>query len=478
MKLNDFRKISEFIWEIPKNFRSDMRVPCRVYASEKILEQAFRDESLNQLVNLAVLPGIQKYALAMPDIHEGYGAPVGGIFATDIKTGVISPGAIGYDQNCGVRVLKSDKTFKEIKPYIEKLADEINRGVPSGVGRAGRLKFKNGDLNRVLEQGARKMVELDYGEADDLEFSESGGSITTADASLVSDRARERGRDQLGTLGAGNHFIEIERVDEIFDEDSALVLGLHLDQILIQIHTGSRGLGHQNATDYIRVMLNNLSRYGIALPDRELAALPFNSLEGQNFFSALNCGANFAWANRQLITWEVRSAWKKVFGDNNLKVVYDVSHNIAKIEKHDINGGFKEVLVHRKGATRAFPPGHPEIPLRYQPIGQPVLIPGSMGTASYVLTGQNAAMEETFGSTCHGAGRVMSRHSALKQIRGEQLKKNLESQGIIIRGGSLRGLAEEAPFAYKDVDSVVEVVAQVGIAKKAARLKPIAAIKG
>lgn len=468
MRIEDFKKISDLIWEIPKSFRKDMKVPARVYASEKILKDSLRDASMEQLVNIATLPGVQKYVLAMPDMHEGYGAPIGGVFAVEYPNGIISPGSIGYDINCGVRVLKSDKHFDEIKPYLDKLVDEINKEVPSGVGKGGWLKLNDKDLDQVLAKGARRMIELGYGEPEDLKFIESQGKLETADPSKVSSRAKDRGRDQLGTMGAGNHFVEIEKVEEIFDEKTAKDLDLFKNQILIQIHTGSRGLGHQIATDYIKIMLNSMPKYGISLPDRELAGSPFNSKEGQDYFKAMSCGANFAWANRQLITWEVRKAWQKIFGKllrQDLKIIYDVAHNLAKIEDHQIDGGIKKVIVHRKGATRAFP-------------GQPVLIPGSMGTASYILIGQEKAMEESFGSSCHGAGRIMSRHAALRQVKGEELKKELEAKGIAVRGSSLRGLAEEAPIAYKDIDSVVDVVDKVGIAKKVARLKPTAVIKG
>lgn len=466
MRIEDFKKISDLVWEIPKSFRKDMKVPARVFASEKILRDSLRDSSMEQLVNTATLLGVQKYVLAMPDMHEGYGAPIGGVFATEYPNGIISPGSIGYDINCGIRVLKSGKTFEEVKPHLEKLADEINKEVISGVGKGGWLKLNNVDLDQILIKGARGMIEKDYGEIEDLKFIESEGELETADPSKVSFHAKDRGRDQLGTMGAGNHFIEVERVDEIFDEQAAKTLGLFENQILIQIHTGSRGLGHQIATDYIKIMLKVMSKYGISLPDRELAGAPFNSKQGQDYFKAMSCGANFAWANRQLITWEVRKAWQTIFGRNEvLKIIYDVAHNLAKIEDHQIDGGIKKVIVHRKGATRAFP-------------GQPVLIPGSMGTASYILIGREKAMEESFGSSCHGAGRIMSRHAALRQVKGEELKKELEAKGIAVRGGSWKGLAEEASIAYKDVDSVVDVVDKVGIAKKVARLKPVAVIKG
>lgn len=465
MRIEDFKKISEYIWEIPKSFRKDMRVPARIYASEKMLGQILRDKSSEQLVNLTTLPGVQKYALAMPDMHEGYGAPIGGVFAADYPDGFISPGSVGYDINCGVRVLKSDKNFKEIKPYLDKLADEINKEVPSGVGKGGRLKLNDKELDEVLLKGAAKIIEGGYGKPEDLEFIESGGWLETAEPQKVSSRAKDRGRDQLGTMGAGNHFVEVSRIDDIFDEENAKAMGLFKNQIVIQIHTGSRGLGHQVATDYIKIMLKNMPKYGIFLPDRELAGNFFNSKEGQDYFRAMSCAANFAWANRQLIAWEVSSAWKSVFSGSDLKVLYDIAHNLAKVEEHWINGEIKKVIVHRKGATRAFP-------------GQPVLIPGSMGTASYILVGQESAMKETFGSTAHGAGRAMSRHAALRQVRGESLKKDLEARGIVVRGGSWRGLAEEAPIAYKDIDLVVDTVNTVGIAKKVAKLKPVAVIKG
>jgi len=452
-------KISDWLWEIPKNYRSDMRVPARVYASEKMLAGISRDRSLEQLVNVATLPGIQKYALAMPDAHEGYGFPVGGVAAFDAQTGVISPGGIGYDINCGVRLLRSDLTRAEVATHLEKLATAIYNEVPSGVGRGGRLKLSEKSFDEVLEGGAKRAVEMGYGTVKDLENLESRGTFDNADASLVSSHAKARGRDQLGTLGAGNHFVEVDEVETVFDEESAKKMGIFKNQIVVLIHTGSRGLGHQIATDYIRTMAQAMRKYGIILPDRELACAPFQSKEGQDYFKAMSAGANFAWANRQLITHEVRKAWRDVLGERGgeLNIVYDVAHNIAKIEDG--------LIVHRKGATRAFP-------------GQPVLIPGSMGTASYVLLGQPKALEESFGSSCHGAGRRMSRTQAKREIRGADLKTSLAKQGIAVRAGSLSGLAEEAPEAYKDVDEVVEIVHQAGIAKKVARLKPIAVIKG
>ncbi|RLC34390.1 MAG: RNA-splicing ligase RtcB [Candidatus Nealsonbacteria bacterium] len=467
----DFRKINDWLWEIPKTFRPDMRVPARAYVSEKMLEEVFRDESIPQLVNTATLPGVVNYVLAMPDMHEGYGFPIGGVAAMRISDGVISPGGVGFDINCGMKLLRSDYAETDLKPHLEKLAAEIQEEVPSGLGRGRQLKLDISSVNKILEGGAQKLVEQGYGEKDDLENCESNGKFPEADASLVSDHAKNRGRDQVGTLGSGNHFLEIQRVDEIFDEKSAEIFGLFKNQVVIMIHTGSRGLGHQIATDYIRVMIQAMTKYGIRLPDRELAACPINSPEGKRYLSAMSCGANYAWANRQMIAHFVRKAWKQVLGEKALplKVIYDVAHNIAKIENN--------LCVHRKGATRAFPPGHPEIPEKYREVGQPVLIPGSMGTASYILAGQESG-KEAFYSTCHGAGRTMSRHAAMRTTRGEEVVRRLKEKGILVKCRSMRGIAEEAPLAYKDIDNVVEVVHRAGLSKKVAKLVPLAVIKG
>lgn len=452
-------KVHDWLWEIPKGHRADMRVPARLYASEGMLGEILRDRSLEQLVNVATLPGIEGYALAMPDIHEGYGFPVGGVAAFGAEDGIVSPGGIGYDINCGVCLLRSTKTFEEVKPHLEALARAIYREVPSGVGKGGRLNLKGADFDAVLRGGARRMVEMGYGAREDLERLESNGVLEDADPALVSDTAKARGRDQLGTMGAGNHFVEVEAVEKVFDAGAARDLNLSEGQITVLVHTGSRGLGHQIATDYIRLMMKVMPRYGITLPDRELACAPLKSQEGQDYLRAMAAGANFAWANRELITSEVREAWREVLGDAGgaLEVLYDVAHNIAKVEEGRV--------VHRKGATRAFP-------------GQPVLIPGSMGTGSYVLLGSARAMDESFGSTCHGAGRRMSRTQAKRVVRGETLKASLAEKGIAVAAGSLSGLAEEAPEAYKDVDQVVEVVHAAGIAKKVARLRPLAVVKG
>ena len=476
MDKKDFIKINDNLWEIPKSFRSDMKVPARIYANEILLGETFKDRSIEQLINTATFDGIQKYALAMPDIHEGYGFPIGGVCALSVKDGVVSPGGVGYDINCGVRLLRSDLSFEELKPHLEKLTNQIQRDVPSGLGRGGAMKLHDRDLNQVLNKGMKRLLESGYAEKEDLENCEAGGSLEQAESEEVSSKAKSRGRDQLGTIGSGNHFLEIERVEKVFEPKVAETFGISQGQIVILIHTGSRGLGHQVATDYIGLMMRSLPKYGIKLPDRELACAPFDSSEGQKYFRAMSSAANFAWANRQLITFLVRRAWERVLGNSGgkLSVIYDVAHNIAKVEEYE---GIK-VCVHRKGATRAFGPNNPEIPEKYRHVGQPVLIPGSMGTASYVLVGTDYAMKEVFGSTCHGAGRTMSRHASLRLQSGQALKQELEKQGIIIRAGSIKDLAEEAPYAYKNVDNVVNVVHNAGIAKKVCRLAPLAVIKG
>ncbi len=465
--LSKMEQKSSVLWEIPKSFRPDMRVPARVYVSRTMLGQIGQDRSLGQLVNMATLPGIQKYALAMPDIHEGYGFPIGGVAAFDKEEGVISPGGIGYDINCGIRLLCANLTREEILPYLEKLGQALFNEIPSGVGQGGRFPMKGRDFDLVLEDGAERVKKLGYSREDDLLSLESGGRLEGAEAGLVSEKAKARGRDQLGTLGAGNHFVEVGYVEKIFDAAEAEKMRLAEDQITVLIHTGSRGLGHQVATDYIRVMVRSLARYGFSLPDRELACVPFSSAEGQDYFAAMKAAANFAWANRQLITYEVREAFAQIFSraDLALATVYDVAHNIAKLENYEISGKSQEVLVHRKGATRAFP-------------GQPVIIPGSMGSASYVLVGQEESLAQSFGTTCHGAGRRLSRTQADKKIDVGALRQELAAKGIVVVAGTSRGLAEEAPLAYKDIDEVVGVIDEARIAKKIARLRPLAVIKG
>jgi len=457
MRKQDLRRLADFLWEIPQTYRDDMRVPARVYTDERMLEQIVGDRSLEQLVNVATLPGIQKYAIAMPDVHEGYGFPIGGVAAVDAEEGVISPGGIGYDINCGVRLLRTRRTIAEVRPELRKIAHSIAREIPSGVGRGGPLKLKGNDLDRVLADGAKRAVELGYGDAADLDRIESGGRITGADPDEVSSDAKQRGHDQLGTIGSGNHFVEIDVVETVYDDDEAARLGLERDRVVLQIHTGSRGLGHQVATDFIRRMMQVMPRYGIHLPDRELACAPIQSPEGESYLAAMAAAANFAFANRQIITGGIRRAWR----DEPIEIVYDVAHNIAKVEEH----GGRRLVVHRKGATRAFP-------------GQPVLIPGSMGTASYLLSGLPGAMEQSFGSSCHGAGRLMSRMRAKKEIDGHELRQRLERLGIVAEAASTKGLVEEAPEAYKDVDAVVGVVAAAGIAKRVVRLVPVAVVKG
>jgi tRNA-splicing ligase RtcB len=473
----DFIKINDYLWEIPESFRPDMRVPARIYASETLLE-GIEPEAIEQVINVASLPEIVKYSLAMPDCHTGYGFVIGGVAATKFPDGVISPGGIGYDQNCGVRLLLSDYSEKEIQPYLDKLTTEIQKEVPSGLGRGRATKFSIEQINKILEGGVPELVEQGYGEKEDIENCEERGRMEEADALCVSERAKNRGRDQVGTLGSGNHFCEVQKVAEIFDEEVAKIFRLFKDQIVVMVHTGSRGLGHQNCTDYLRAVMSAMPKYEIALPDRELACVPFNSPEGQRFFKAMSAACNFAWANRHMIMYYVRKAWKSVLGEKvNLNLLYDVAHNIAKIEEHEVNGERMRLIVHRKGATRAFPAGHPEIPERYKETGQPVLIPGTMGTASYILVGTEKS-KEAWHTVCHGAGRTMSRHAATRKFSGQEIVKNLESKGIIVKCWSLRGLAEEAPTAYKDVEQVVDVVHRAGLSKKVAHLIPLAVIKG
>jgi len=480
ISMDDLIKLEDYLYEIPKSYRPDMRVPARVYANEKMMNDILNDKSLWQLINIATLPGIQKYAIAMPDLHQGYGFPIGGVAATAIEEGgVISPGGIGYDINCGVRLLVANANAAELHPYMQKLATELFHAIPSGVGKGGKLKLKLEDINRVLRDGAKFMVGLGYGQMSDLEYCEERGCMAAADISLVSERAKKRGRDQLGTLGSGNHFLEIQVVDKIYDEKTARAFGLAEGLVTVMIHCGSRGLGHQVCTDYVRTMIKQVAQWGYTLPDRELVCAPFKSQEAQDYFGAMAAAANFAWANRQTIAHWTREAWQRILGkDARLSMIYDVSHNLGKVEKHIINGKEKEVVMHRKGATRSFGPGRPENPAKYMNVGQPVLIPGTMGTASYVLAGTKECMDIAFGTCCHGAGRRMSRSKAKKIVRGSRLRQELEARGIIIRCDSDPGLAEEAPLAYKDVDNVVSIVHDAKIAKKVARLTPLAVIKG
>lgn len=477
---NDLIKIDEFLYEIPMSFRADMRVPARVFLSDEMLVAVLEDRSLEQLINVATLPGIKKSAYAMPDIHQGYGFPIGGLAATAIhEGGVISPGGIGYDINCGVRLLATNMTVAEIKPHLENLATAIYHNVPSGVGQGGKVDLTKGEMDHVLQHGAAHAVKMGFGNESDLEYCEEHGCMTNASPDLISDHAKKRALDQLGTLGSGNHFLELQRVEEIFDSEAADLFGLRLDHVVIMIHCGSRGLGHQTCTDYVRMMMSKMNGSSIILPDRELACAPFLSQAGQDYFNAMAAAANFGWANRHVIAHNVREAFKTVVGKAvEITTVYDVSHNIGKREKHNIDGSLIELLVHRKGATRSFGPQRPEIPAKYRSIGQPVLIPGTMGTASYVLAGCAEGMDKSFGTSCHGAGRRLSRSKAKEMVSGPELRAKLESQGIIIRCDSSAGLAEEAPLAYKDVDNVVDVVHGAGIARKVVRCRPLAVVKG
>ncbi len=477
MRKEDFIKVSDWLWEIPQSFRENMRVSAKIYASETLLEE-IEPEAIEQVINVTSLPGIVKYSLAMPDCHTGYGFVIGGVAATRYPDGVISPGGIGYDENCGVRLLLSGYSEKELRPYLDKLITEIQTEVPSGLGQGRQIKLSIGQIDKILEGGVPHLVENGYGGKEDIENCEERGRMEEADALCISERAKNRGRDQVGTLGSGNHFCELQKVAEIFDEKVAQVFGLFKEQVVIMIHTGSRGLGHQNCTDYLKTIMQAMLKYKIQLPDRELACVPFNSPEGQRFFKAMCAACNYAWANRHMIMHYVRKSWKSVLGEKtNLRLLYDVAHNIAKVEEHEVDGEKMKLIVHRKGATRAFPSGHPELPEKYQSTGQPVLIPGSMGTSSYVLVGTEKSKESWY-SVCHGAGRIMSRHEAIRRVSGEDVVKSLESKGIIVKCWSLRGIAEEAPLAYKDVDKVVEVVHNAGLSKKVARLKPLAVIKG
>ncbi len=474
----NFKEISPWLWEIPKSFRSDMRVPARIYTSEKMLEDIFRDRSITQLINGTTLPGIVKYGIAMPDCHEGYSVPIGFVGAIRTSDGVISPGACGFDINCGMRLLKSRYKEEEINPYLENLAIGIQKEIPSGLGQGRQIKLSIEQINKILEEGTYALLEQGYGEKEDVENCEANGKLDWADSSVVSERAKNRGRDQVGTLGSGNHFIEVQKVEEVFDEEAAKAFGLFKNQVVIMIHTGSRGLGHQVCTDYLRTMIPAMQRYKIKVPDKEFACVPFNSPEGQRYFKAMAAAANYAWSNRYMIAHYVRKVWRKVLGEEEkLELLYDVAHNIIKKEKYGIEGKETEVIVHRKGATRAFPPGHQEVPGKYKGVGQPVLIPSSMGTSSYVLAGTEKG-EEAFFSACHGAGRTMSRHAAIRKFSGQEVIKNLKSKGIIVKCRSMRGIAEEAPLAYKDIEDVIEVVHQTGLSKKVARLTPLAVIKG
>jgi tRNA-splicing ligase RtcB (3'-phosphate/5'-hydroxy nucleic acid ligase) len=471
--------LGPFRYRIPRNETAGMRTDVVVYASPALIDQIQRDQSLVQATNVATLPGIVGPSLAMPDIHQGYGFLIGGVAALDIEDGVVSPGGVGFDINCGVRLVRSTLFEPEVRAHLKPLVDQIFRDVPCGTGTVGRVKLRDGEIDQILRYGAKWMTQNGYGERRDAEFAEAGGALEDALPNKVSERAKERGGPQLGTLGSGNHFLEVQFVEEIHDKAAADVLKLQQGQVVILIHSGSRGLGHQVCTDYVALMSRVMPKYNITLPDRQLACAPIASDEGQSYLGAMAAAANFAWANRQAILHFLRGAFRRVFHEKiDLELVYDVCHNIAKREIYVIDGRKREVLVHRKGATRAYPPGHPEIPSAYSDIGQPVFIPGSMGTASWVLTGQQLAMEQTFGSVCHGAGRLLSRSAVRKGKNARDEQRKLEENGILVRSETRDGILEELPEAYKNVDEVIEVVHNAGLAKKVARLRPMGVIKG
>lgn len=476
----ELKKIDEYRWELPKT--GAMRVPGRIYTSSAMMESAQEREPLKQVANVATLPGILKASLAMPDIHWGYGFPIGGVAAFDWDSGIISPGGVGYDINCGVRLATTSLMEKDVQPKLEKLVNALYRNIPSGVGSTGSIKLSIPEEKRVLRKGSRWAVEQNFGYDTDIEHTEDGGCMPDAAPDAVSKRALERGLKQLGTLGSGNHFIEVGVVEKVYDPEAAEILGLFEAQVTLMLHSGSRGLGYQVCDDFLRLMARQIKNLDFDLPDRQLACTGIRSKEGMDYFSAMSCAANYAWANRQILLHRSREVFMNVFGigprDLSMNLVYDVCHNIAKREEHTIDGKSQWVCVHRKGATRSFPPGHPALIDEFRDIGQPVIIPGDMGTASYVLLGTEKAMEETFGSTCHGAGRVMSRSAAKRSSKGRSIHRELEDKGILVRWTGRSTMAEEMPEAYKDISQVVEIVHGAGISKKVAKLRPLAVVKG
>lgn len=478
--LGKVKQIDEYTWEIPADAQEGMRVPGIVFADREILEKADADNALQQVANVACLPGIVRASMAMPDIHWGYGFPIGGVAATLVEDGVVSPGGVGYDISCGVRLVLTSLSWEESKEKLPELLDLLNASVPKGLGTRGRLHLERREVERLMAKGAPELVARGIGWEEDLEAMEERGHYPGADPSKVSERAFARGKDQVGTLGSGNHFLEIQVVEET--RPPAEKLGLFEGQLVVMVHSGSRGLGHQICTDYIDVMGASIKKYGYSLPDRQLVCAPVESREGRDYLAAMACAANFAMCNREAITHWIRECFEKAFraGARNLgmHVLYDVSHNLAKMEEHVVDGKRLTLMVHRKGATRAFPGSRPEIPARYAETGQPVIIPGDMGSHSYVLVGTEEALEKSFGSTCHGAGRTMSRKAAKKQVRGEELKRRLEGMGILVRAAQLSGLAEEAPEAYKDVRAVVQICEGAGLSRRVARMRPVAVMKG
>jgi tRNA-splicing ligase RtcB len=477
-------KIAENIHEIPMGTHECMRVPVRVFASDALVGKMRQDATFKQGANTACLPGIHSHGIILPDGHQGYGFPIGGVAAIDYENGVISPGGVGYDINCGVRVLQTNLDEKDVRPHLKELVNRLFTDVPTGVGRSGRIDVRGkGGVDDILLRGSEWAVENGYGWDEDLEHQEAGGRIEYADPSKVSPHAKERGQRQVGTLGSGNHFLEIQVVDQIYNEAAATAMGItRAGQVTVMIHSGSRGLGHQVCSDYIKTMTQAMRKYNLDLPDRELCSAPTTSEEGQAYLGAMSAAANYAFANRQSMLHWTRQTFSGILRqspeDLGLHLIYDVAHNMGKVEEHDIEGKRRKVVVHRKGATRAFPPGHKEVPSKYKSVGQPVLIPGTMGTASYILVGDQRGMNLTFGSTAHGAGRNMSRSRAKKQFFGKEVQSSLASEGIIVKATKGIVIAEEAPGAYKDVDEVVRVSDAVGIATKAVRLRPIGVIKG
>ncbi len=479
----NIKKISDYKWEIEKDEKYGMRVPGIVFADKNFLDNAVKERTLDQVINVATLPGIIKASFAMPDIHYGYGFPIGGVAAFGQEDGVISPGGVGFDISCGVRILRSNLSYEDIKGKLEEIMRILSYSVPKGVGGGGKIRLSESQLTELLKKGVNWAIKNGYGWAEDSLFIEEGGFMEGGNTDFISSSAMKRGLEQVGTLGSGNHFLEIQAVDEIYDKKAADCMDLEEGGVTIMIHSGSRGFGHQVASDYLRVMQQASANYGIDLKDRQLACAPLNSEEGKRYYRAMICAVNYAMVNRQCLASWAREVLEKSFGKSQeklgLNLIYDVSHNIAKIEEHNIDGAVKKVCVHRKGATRAFPPGHRDIPEKYKDIGQPVIIPGDMGRYSYILAGTQKAMTESFGSTCHGAGRLMSRTKAKKVVQGSVLKKELfEKKGIIVMAGSMQGLAEEAPQAYKDVNEVVDIAHNAGISKKVARLRPLGVLKG
>ena len=480
--LSSLEKVDDYRWRLPTSYKPGMRVPGLIYADERLLRTMAGDQAVEQVANVAFLPGVVGYSMAMPDIHWGYGFPIGGVAAMRLNGGVVSPGGVGFDINCGARLIRTDLTEAEVRPVLGRLADQLFRDVPSGLGAHGPLRVSNNELDDIMLHGAAWMLDRGYGAPDDLDATESRGCLAGADPATVSRRARERGQEQLGTLGAGNHFLEIEVVEAVYDEEAARAFGLEIGRVVVFFHCGSRGFGHQVCQDYLSVMEKAARQFEIVLPDRQLACAPLDSKQGKDYLAAMAAAANFAWANRQAIAHWTRGAFAHVLGRSaeelGMTQVYDVAHNIAKVEEHRVDGQSMRLCVHRKGATRAFPAGHAEVPPRYRKVGQPVLVPGDMGRYSYVCAGTERAMAETWGSTCHGAGRLQSRGAAKRSLQGVDIVGRLEARGIVVRVRNRSLLAEEASEAYKDVADVVEVLDRAGISRKVARMKPLAVIKG